>query len=65
MAPTDAFLYPACVVPDIGGPANRYFYIHPRTYWPNLYMKWLDHPHKDDAISDEELSDPSGSGEEE
>ena len=64
LAPTDAFLYPACVVPDIGGPANRYFYVHPRTYWPNLYMKWLDRPHKDDAISDEELSDPSGSDEE-
>jgi len=54
LAPTHAFLYPACVIPDIGGAPNRYFYVHPRTYWSNMFEQWLKRPHTEDDLSDEE-----------
>ena len=47
----------ACVIPDIGGPPNRYFFVHPRPYWSKLFEKWVKAPHKDDEMSEEEISD--------
>ena len=47
----------ACVIPDIGGPPNRYFFVHPRPYWSNLFEKWVKAPHKDDEMSEEDISD--------
>ena len=57
LADTRAFTKPCCVIPDIGGPPNRYFLCRPRTEWPSLFTKWLDDPHNIDYISDEESSD--------
>ena len=37
LADTDAFNDPACVVPDIGGPPNRYYYIEPRARWADSF----------------------------
>ena len=54
LADTSAFVKPCCVIPDIGGPPNRYFLIKPRTEWAGLFIKWLERPHAEDDISDEE-----------
>ena len=54
LADTQAFEKPCCVIPDIGGPPNRYFLVKPRTEWAGLFTKWLDDPHNIDNISDEE-----------
>ena len=50
LADTDAFADPCCVIPDIGGPANRYFVVQPRNSWAGLFMKWVEEPHKDDVM---------------
>jgi hypothetical protein len=57
LADTSAFVKPCCVIPDIGGPPNRYFLIKPRTEWAGLFIKWLERPHTEDDISDEEDED--------
>jgi hypothetical protein len=54
LAPTNAFLYPACVIPDIGGAPNRYFFVHSRTSWSEMFVEWLKRPHREDDISDED-----------
>ena len=50
LADTDAFTEPCCVIPDIGGPANRYFVVKPRNSWAEQFVKWVDEPHKDDKM---------------
>ena len=57
LADTDAFVEPCCVIPDIGGPPNRYFMVHSRTKWPKMFSQWVDRPHSEDPISDEESED--------
>lgn len=56
LADTEAIVGPCCVVPDIGGPLNRYLQVQPRTEWVKAFTAWLDAPHKDDVMesSDEE-----------
>ena len=46
LADTDAFVDPCCVIPDIGGPNNRYFVVKPRNSWAELFLKWVEAPHK-------------------
>ena len=41
---------PCCVIPDIGGPANRYFVVQPRNSWAGLFVKWVEEPHKDNVM---------------
>ena len=41
LANTDAFVAPACVVPDIGGPPNRYYYVEARSRWDEVFVEWL------------------------
>lgn len=55
LADTSAIVEPCCVIPDIGGPPNRYFMVHSRTKWPGMFRKWLHNFHED--MSDEEDSD--------
>ena len=50
LADTEAFLDPCCVVPDIGGPSNRYFVLKPRNMWANEFISWLDDPHNLDNM---------------
>ena len=38
------------MIPDIGGPANRYFVVKPRNSWAEQFVKWVDEPHKDDKM---------------
>jgi hypothetical protein len=58
LADTDAFYGPCCVIPDIGGPKNRYFVVKPRSEWSRDFTKWLMDPHNLDQMdpisSDEE-----------
>ena len=41
LADTDAFTGPCCVVPDIGGPINRYWVIEPRNLWGGYFEDWV------------------------
>ena len=50
LADTDAFVDPCCVIPDIGGPNNRYFVVKPRNSWAELFLKWVEVPHKLDEM---------------
>ena len=57
LADTQAFHGPCCVIPDIGGPKNRYFVVKPRSEWSGDFTKWLMDPHyldKMDPISSDE-----------
>ena len=55
LADTDAFSDPACVVPDIGGPPNGYYYIEPRARWADSFEEWLHYDLDEDMImSDDE-----------
>jgi len=55
LADVEAFNDVACVVPDIGGPPNRYFFVHKRSFWPDLFIKWVKQPHREDEMSEEEV----------
>ena len=50
LADTEAFADPCCVVPDIGGPSNRYFVVKPRNEWSNLFIRWVQDEHKLDQM---------------
>ena len=50
LADTEAFLQPVAMIPDIGGPPNRYFRVSPRTDWHKPYIKWLDRPQHEDKM---------------
>ena len=47
LADTEAIYGPCCVVPDIGGDANAYFLVHPRSDWPKMFEQWLREPYLD------------------
>ena len=51
LANTDAFVKPCCVIPDYGGPFNRYFLVRPRSEWKDLFIAWLKDPHKNDDMT--------------
>ena len=42
------------MIPDIGGPTNRYFYVKSRTEWAKEFVVWINRPHKEDHMSDKE-----------
>jgi hypothetical protein len=59
LADTEAFEDPCCVIPDIGGPTNRYFVVQPRNEWANLFVAWVADKHSLDVmdpIEEEEKS---------
>jgi len=51
LANTDAFIKPCTVIPDIGGPFNRYFLVRPRNQWKDLFIEWLKDVHKFDDMT--------------
>ena len=57
LADTNAFVDPCCVIPDIGGPKNRYYLIESRENWSNIFSRWLDTPLDDDMVIEEDLSE--------
>ena len=56
MVTVEAFVKPIAVIPDIGGPPNRYFVIKDRSDWAENFTDWLSAPHTDEynALLDEE-----------
>jgi len=50
MADTDAIVDPACVIPDIGGPENRYFVVLPRNQWTKKFVEWVREEHRCDEM---------------
>ena len=57
LADVEAFVSPAMVVPNIGGPNNSYFLVKERDEWRELFEDWLESPHTEDVFSDVEESD--------
>jgi len=43
----DAFDGPAVVVPDVGGPPNKYLLLRSREQWRNDFEAWLDDEHEE------------------
>ena len=46
LANTEAIVDSCCVIPDIGGPCNRYFQVEPRTEWASMFEEWLVQKHE-------------------
>jgi hypothetical protein len=57
LADVEAFVSPAMVVPNIGGPKNSYLLVKERDEWRELFEEWLMSPHTEDVFSDIEESD--------
>ena len=59
LAPVDAFVEPAAVVPNIGGKTNSYLWLTGRQNWRDLFVTWLHKPYQD--LTKKDPSDePSG-----
>jgi hypothetical protein len=56
LANTTAFVRPCVVIADVGetGVRNRYFHVLPRTEWANEFVKWIERPHKEDDMHEED-----------
>jgi len=52
LANTEAFVGPCAVIPDIGGAANGYLQVKPRSLWATEFVQWLRSPHGDDVIDE-------------
>ena len=58
MSPTVQAIHDvACVVPDIGGPLNRCFFVQPRPRWSKMFVEWVKAPHNEDDMSEEEFTE--------
>ena len=58
LADTDAFIAPCCVIPDIGGPKNRYYLVENRENWPGiLFRDWLQTAVDDEMIIEGDLTE--------
>lgn len=64
LADVEAFKETAIVVPDIGGPSNRYLVIKSRANWRDLFIEWLESDPKYDIIDDLEDEDSATDEEE-
>lgn len=57
LADVDAIVSPCAMIPDIGGPLNRYFMVKKRDDWVKDFITWINTPHHLDDMggdSDEE-----------
>lgn len=50
LADTEAFSDPCCMIPDLGGPSNRYFAVKPRNEWAGEFLRWVREPHNLDVM---------------
>ena len=57
LAETEAFVEPCAVIPDIGGPPNRFYLVKPRSRWNKEFISWLERPHVEDEMSNDEGED--------
>lgn len=65
LADVEAILDTCIVVPDIGGPPNSYFWLKSPDDWANIFEAWLDAPHQNDVIEEEESEDEEEESEDE
>lgn len=63
LAPVDAFVEPAIVVPNIGGNNNSYLWVQHPGDWSGMFVKWLKDMHNNKELrgngeleSDDEVS---------
>ena len=56
LADVEAIVGPAALIPDIGGPVNRYLHLKDRSKWKKDFTKWLEIPSTIDTVysSDDE-----------
>ena len=55
LANVEAIVDPLCVIPDVGSEDKcQYFVVAAQNKWSDMFVKWLEAPHKDD---EEEMSD--------
>ena len=55
LADVEAIVDPLCVIPDVGSEDKcRYFVVAARNKWSDMFVKWLEAPHKGD---EDEMSD--------
>ena len=60
LADVEAIIKPIAVIPDIGGPPNRYFFIKDREQWKLDFITFLERPKDiEEEISDYESDDSS------
>ena len=52
LADVDTFKEPCVVVPNIGGPANSYFWPVTKARWAEIFVEWLRAPHRLDEQED-------------
>ncbi len=50
LADTEAFSDPCCMIPDLGGPPNRYFVVRPRNEWAGEFLRWVRDQHNLDVM---------------
>ncbi len=57
LANTTTFVRPCVVIADVGetGMRNRYFHVLPRADWANEFVKWIERPHTEDDMSEEDM----------
>ena len=60
LAPVDAFVEPAVVVPNFGGKNNSYLWLTGRHNWWDLFASWLHKPHQDLTEESGPSEDDSG-----
>ena len=58
LADVAAFDAPCCCIPDLGGPANRYYFVPSRSKWSDLFVNWLQEAHARDDFSESEDDEP-------
>ena len=57
LADVEAISEPIAVVPDIGGPPNRYFHVKDRDEWQKDFEDFLEKPlNIEDEISEDDSS---------
>jgi hypothetical protein len=54
LAPVDAFVEPAVVIPNIGGGNNSYLWLTAWPNWRHLFVTWLHKPYQDLSLDEPE-----------
>jgi hypothetical protein len=53
LADTEAIVEPCAMIPDIGGPPNRYLRVKGRHEWAREFILWVERPHLEDDMTDD------------
>jgi hypothetical protein len=64
LADVEAFVHPAMVVPDVGGPENSYLAILNRPEWRRQFERWLETSQEFDDLEDESSNEEDDTSDE-